>query len=431
MSRLKIYDLFAYEIFASNGYPSIEVILKYSNQDYVKASLSYGASSGTYEAKIIFDNDPLRFEGKGMKNSVSLINDFIRNEILDEEFETLEELDSYLEQLDGTDDFSKLGANVILPISIAGAKAFAKINNLEIYEYLAAIIDNIPSLPSPMMVCIEGGKHADNSSDIQEYCITYKIPDGQISDKIEKVLSAYHLTKKLLKDYGYATNVGNEGAYAPEGIASNSLPIEILKKAILELELQDELGISIDAASNEFSEQVEEGYNYELLINGEKKNLTTEETCKFYLENFNDSLILSQEDFFNESDIEGWKLYAQRTQNLLIGDDLTVTNKKLLKKAIDLQIIDGIIIKPNQIGTVTGTLETAKIAIENNVINIVSHRGGGETNDSFISDLACAISARWIKCGPTRGERIEKYNRLLEIDRHMRNKFKSKQSFLV
>lgn len=428
MSRLKIERIISYEILASNGSPTIQTECYFNGGQFVKSSISYGASAGSLEATVIFDDDPSRFNSKGMLGQVRVINEIIAPK-LSGEFENLKSVDEVLLKLDNTPNKNKLGGNAILSVSQVVAKAFAKLDNLETYQYLQSITGQNANIPSPMTVLIEGGKHADDSSDIQEYSVSHLESNKSIIDRLEECEKIYHLVGKKLKAMGFSINVGNEGAYAPSGIGSNTLPLTILNECINELELHGKLGISIDAAASEFCTKSGSDFTYTITENKKQISHTSAEMAEYYNKTLVSDNLISREDFFAEDDIMGWKLLNNfLDSSLIIGDDLTVTNPKLLRLAIDNKLINAVIIKPNQIGTITETLDCCKLARENDIEIIVSHRGGGESNDDFIADLAVAVGAKWIKCGPTRGERVAKYNRLIEIERKIKSEI-SNQNF--
>lgn len=421
---MRIKHINAYEILASGGYPSIECRIELENGSFATASVPYGASAGSHEATVLLDGDTSRFHGKGMLKAVDTINSTISNALKNKDFTTQALFDRFLIELDGTENKENLGGNTILAASLAFAKTVARYRNQELFTY---IIDEFNTgvhphkqLPNPMMVTIEGGKHADNSTDIQEYCLTGMSSEGPTKN-IEKVIETYHEVKIILKELNYNTNVGNEGAFAPAGITENEKPLEILTNAISKAgyTTKTEIGISLDIAASEF--YTNGIYNLGI----DNKELNSQQMSE-YLRNWFEKYpaIVTLEDGHNEDDWEGWSNFKKvcEAHNVeLIGDDLTVTNKKRLQKAIDKKAITSILIKLNQIGSLTETVETCLLAKENNMMTVPSHRGGGETNDTSMVDLAVAVGSRFIKVGPTRGERVVKYNRLMEIERITNN----------
>lgn len=413
MQNLKILDIKGYEILASNGQPTLECSIKLSDGKIIQSAISYGASAGTYESFMLIDNDKSRFNGKGMLKSAHNINEIIKPHLIGMEIGTYEDIakiDSIMIALDGTKNKSNLGGNTILAVSISITRAIAYVQGIEVYELLKTYDKLV--IPSPNMVVIEGGKHADNSTDIQEYALCYKNPEAPIMERIQKIEDIYIEVKKELKKLGYNTNVGSEGAFAPSGIISNTLPIEIIENSISKLGLSNEVGIYLDIAANEMI------MNGKYRLNLEDKNFTNIELLDWYKEFFISRPSISFiEDGFSENDWDAWNLITKlRSDKYIVMDDLTVSNMDILQKAIDNKIGTHILIKPNQIGSVSEVLATCKLANDNGIKCIVSHRGGGEAVDTFISDLAIAVSASHIKCGPTRGERVEKYNRFIRIE---------------
>ncbi len=414
---MKITQVQAHEILASGGYPSIEAIVQLEDDSVGKASVPYGASAGSYEASVLLDGDESRYNGNGMLKAVRIISEEISPQVLNKEFSDQKEFDRFLIALDGTPQKTKLGGNSILALSLAFARAAAKSQNQELYQYLRTSfsISSPLKLPQPMMVIIEGGKHAENSTNIQEFCLT-ATRQSSLVENIRMVLETYHLTEAVLKEKGFSTNVGHEGAFAPEGIASNELPLEVLAEAISRSGYapKTEIGISIDPAASEYYQDGK----YNLSI--ESKLLGSEEMIEYYRPWFEKYPLVTVEDTLDEDDWSSWPKMRELCDEFsipLIGDDLTVTNIKILQRAIDEKAITGILIKLNQIGSVTETVETCLLAKQHNMLVVPSHRGGGETNDTAMIDLAAAVGADFVKVGPTRGERVSKYNRLLEIER--------------
>jgi len=413
---MKIKSIQANEILSSSGYPTIEVIVGLESGATGRASVPYGASAGSHEAKVILDGEK-RYEGKGQQKAIQNITEIIAPELFALSDITQDKIDSKMITLDGTPDKSRLGGNAILAVSLASARAMAAEMGLEVFQFIQQQfnLEQAKNLPRPMMVSIEGGKHADNSTDLQEYCLVANA-DESAKEQVRKCIETYFALSKLLKEDHLSTNVGNEGAFAPSEITSNEKPLEYLTKAISAAgyEPGKEIAISIDAAASEFF--VDGKYNLKL----EGKQITSAELIEYYKQWIGKYPIVSMEDMFDEDDWDAWVEFNKimKDANIYhVGDDLTVTNKERVQKAIDLQAISAVLVKLNQIGSLTETVETCKLTSANNMITVPSHRGGGETTDTFMVDLAVAVGSKMIKVGPTRGERVAKYNRLMEIER--------------
>ncbi|MDP4009995.1 MAG: phosphopyruvate hydratase [Candidatus Shapirobacteria bacterium] len=417
----KIKNIFAREILASGGSPSLEVTVTLESGAVGEASVAYGASAGSKEAAVLLDGDANRYNGKGMLLAIHHINSEIKSNLIGVEAGLQRMVDQKMILMDGTENKSKLGGNTILGVSLAVARAQANEENLPLYAYLRKafdIVDGENKLPKPMVVMIEGGKHADNTTDLQEYLIS-ALGNKTAAENVRMEMEIYDNLKKILKREGLSTNVGNEGAFAPNGIASNEKPLEYLTEAIKNAGYTPgvDAAISLDAAASEFFKM--ESMKYELKL--ENKNLSSDEIISYYLDWLQKYPMLSWEDMLSEFDWESWpKLMEQiRGKVRLIADDLTVTNTELLRKAISLNAADSILIKLNQAGTLTETVDCCILAKDNGFMTVPSHRGGGETNDTFMVDLAVAVGSDYIKVGPTRGERVCKYNRLMRIEEEM------------
>ncbi len=414
---MKIKRIITYEILASGGFPSIECRVELENGSIGVASVPYGASAGTHEATVLKDNDNARFFGNGMLKAVKNANEIIAPNLIGLSANMQSEIDQILINLDGTSNKSKLGGNAILAVSLAVARAASSANKLELFEHIINTY-SLPwpeKLPNPMIVAIEGGKHAYNTTDLQEFCIT-GISNSSVTENIRKSLEVYHSLKKVLIENNLSVNVGNEGAFAPEGIKSNEDPFNFILKAteMSGYKPEEEIAISVDAAASEYYKNGK----YELKVDG--KSLTGEEVSAVYEDWFKKYPIVTFEDGHDEDDWESWvelKKICDSHNVKLVGDDLTVTNTKRLTMAIQKNAISSILIKLNQIGTLTETVNCCKLAQENGISTITSHRGGGETNDTAMIDLAVAVGSDFVKVGPTRGERVSKYNRLMEIER--------------
>ena len=417
MSKIKTIQ--AREILASGGAPTLEVTVILGSGATGEASVSYGASAGSKEAFVLLDGDKARYGGKGMQQAIKNIIEIIAPAVIDQEGQ--QNVDQIMIELDGTENKSKLGGNAILAVSMAYARAEANDRKIELYEYLREVYDleKTNKLPKPMIVMIEGGKHADETTDLQEYLVS-AMGERSAAENVRMELEIYDALKKILKREGLSINVGNEGAFAPNGISSNEKPMEYLVEAIKNAGYIPgvDAGISIDAAASEFNSEIT---NYELRI--ENRTLTSEELIEYYASWIEKYPFVSWEDMLSEYDWENWPKLTERIGGKFpnIADDLTVTNTKIWQEAIDKKAATAILIKLNQAGTVTETVDCCKLAIANKMWTVPSHRGGGESNDTFMVDLAVAVGSEYIKCGPTRGERVCKYNRLMRIEEEINN----------
>jgi len=416
---MKIKKIIANEILTSVGYPTVEAIVVTSAGIVARASVPYGASAGTHEASILTDNEK-RYRGMGVRNVIKSIHDVLAPELIHLDIDSPQQVDEVLLKLDGTRTKINFGGNAILAVSLACAKALAAEANLPFYKFIRkaySIKDKIKELPKPLMVAIEGGKHAHKSTDMQEYSLLGLGSDGP-TESIRKCLETYHALGDILKRKGYATNVGNEGAFAPSGIKTNEDPLKYIMKAIEKADYEPgkEIGIALDPAASEFFQNGQ----YHLAL--EDHHLSSDELIKYYEPWFSKYPIKTIEDMLHEDDWNAWvKLtkIAKKKGIENIGDDLTVTNTERLQKAIDMEAITSILIKLNQAGTLTETVNTCLLAKKHDMMTVPSHRGGGETNDTSMVDLAVAVGSKYIKVGPTRGERVSKYNRLMEIEREL------------
>lgn len=416
----KIKQIEAREILASGGAPTLEVTVTLESGATGEASVSYGASAGSREAFVMLDGDKTRYNGRGMLQAIKNIKEIIAAAVIGQEGQ--QNVDKIMIQLDGTENKSKLGGNAILAVSMAYARAEANDRKIELYEYLREVYDleETNRLPKPMVVMIEGGKHAADSTNLQEYLVSI-MGNRSAVENVRMGMEIYDELKKILKREGKSTNVGNEGAFAPNGIETNEKPMEYLVEAIKNAGYVPgvDAGISIDAAASEFQNRESGKYNLSI----EKRELSSEELIEYYASWIEKYPFVSWEDMLSEFDWENWpKLLAKiNGQFPLIADDLTVTNTKIWQEAIEKKAANAILIKLNQAGTVTETIDCCKLAIANNMWVIPSHRGGGESNDTFMVDLAVAVGSEYIKCGPTRGERVCKYNRLMRIEEEIKN----------
>lgn len=418
---MKITSITAHEILASGGYPTVEAVVTLEDGSVGVASVPYGASAGSHEASVLTDGDNSRWAGKGMLQAVNNIEEKIAPALMGKDAKDQQQLDQIMIDLDGTENKSNLGGNAILAVSLAVARAEANSRGIPLYKYIVETYQtgvDLIELPLPMAVVIEGGKHAENTTDLQEFCFS-ALGKGPISENVRKLEESYHMLGEVLKENNLSTNVGNEGAYAPDGIKTNEAPLEYMMTAVERAGYKagEDIGFSIDAAASEF---YEEG-KYNLKI--ENKVLTSDELIAYFQPWLEKYPIVTIEDMLDEDDWDNWtklKTVSDKYDIPLIGDDLTVTNIKRLKMAIEKNAISAILIKLNQIGTLSETVECCLLARENGMMTVTSHRGGGETNDSAMIDVAVAVGSKYVKVGPTRGERVSKYNRLMEIERELK-----------
>ena len=414
----KIENLTSIQVLDSRGLPTISTEILLDDGTRSVAMVPSGASTGEKEALELRDGGQA-FLGKGVSKAIDNVNDRIKNSLIGENPLDQDHIDQILNNLDGTSDKSNLGANAILSVSIASAKASSKSENLDLHNYFNILLGNKMGktidqvIPIPMLNILNGGEHADNNIDIQEFMI---IPKGAVnfSQAMQWSSEIYWNLKSILKEIGLSTAVGDEGGFAPN-LNTNREALELIARAVdkTDLKLGSDICISLDCAASEFYE------NGTYRLKGEDRELTSSEFAE-YLEGLaNDFPIISIEDGMDENDLEGWKLLTKQIGGKcqLVGDDLFVTNPEVLKKGISDEIANSVLIKYNQIGTISETLETISIALNNNYQNIISHRSG-ETEDSSISDLAVGTGAGQIKTGaPCRSERVAKYNRLYWIDK--------------
>ncbi|UOR40540.1 phosphopyruvate hydratase [Helicobacter pylori] len=412
---LTIKDIHALEVMDSRGNPTIQASVILSDNTKASAIVPSGASTGKREALELRDNDKTRFLGKGVLRACENVNSVIKHHLIGLEAINQAFVDERLRALDGTPNYANLGANAVLGVSMALARASAKALNLPLYRYLGGA--NALTLPVPMLNIINGGTHANNSIDFQEYMI---MPLGfeSFKEALRASAEVYHTLKKLLDGKNQLTSVGDEGGFAPN-FNNNVEPLEVISQAIEKAgyKLGEEIALALDVAS---SELVDENFNYHL--KGENKILDSHELVAYYKKLVAKYPIVSIEDGLSEDDWEGWAFLSKELgrQIQLVGDDLFVTNASLLQKGIEKNIANAILIKPNQIGTISKTLETIRLAKHHAYQCVMSHRSG-ESEDSFIADFAVALNTGEIKTGSTaRSERIAKYNRLLEIEHELK-----------
>ena len=415
-NSLQIEKIYAMEVLDSRGNPTIQVEVEAKGITGI-AIVPSGASTGSYEAIELRDNDKSRYLGKGVRKAVDNVNKVIAIQLKGMNAFEQNKIDKMLLQLDGTDNKEKLGANAILGVSLAIANLAAKYLNIPLYMYIGGI--NAKNMPIPMMNILNGGKHAGNTVNMQEFMI---VPIGakDFSECMEMGVKVYHTLKRVLKENKMNTSVGDEGGFAPN-LENDEEAIELLVESIKEAGYKpgQEIALALDVAASEMYQEAikigEEGKYYFWKSN---KLKTTDEMIEYFEKLTKKYPIISIEDGLAEEDWEGWsKLNKKIGSNIqIVGDDLFVTNTKRLKKGIIENAANCILIKPNQIGTLTETLDAIELAKENGYKTIISHRSG-ETEDTTIADIAVAVNAGQIKTGaPCRSERVAKYNRLLKIE---------------
>ncbi len=405
----------AYEILDSRGIPTLLTQVILDNGVKGNAAVPSGASTGIHEALELRDKDKTRYKGKGVLNNIDFINSLILDALQGLDVRDQKNIDSNLLKLDGTKNKSKLGANTLLSVSLAVAKTASNLNKVDLYQYLGGINTNL--LPIPLVNVINGGAHAANNLDIQEYMLA-PVGARTFSQAIRWCSEIFFNLKELLKSNNYSTSVGDEGGFAPN-FKSNFEPLEFLIKAIKKSKLSPErdVMISLDVASSEFYKK------NKYYLGSPKKNFSSDKMVLYLADIVKKYPIFSIEDGCAEDDWIGWKklnsLIGDKT--LTVGDDLFVTNRDRLEKGIEKNVANTILVKPNQIGTLTETLDTINLAKENKIETIISHRSG-ETEDNFIADLAVGSNSKMIKTGSvTRSERCSKYNRLLVIEANNRD----------
>jgi len=410
----EIIDIKAREILDSRGNPTLAADVELASGAIGSACVPSGASTGSREALELRDGDPLRYQGKGVLKAIENVNTRIREALLGREVEDQEALDQIMLDLDGTENKGNLGANAMLSVSLAAAAATAKTRHMELYEYLAEL-DGSPgrySMPVPMMNILNGGEHADNNVDIQEFMIL-PVAAANFSEALRCGAEVFHTLKSVLSAQGLGTAVGDEGGFAPN-LPSNESALEAIMSAIEKAGYVPgrDVYLALDCAASEFYS------NGQYELSGEQRSFNSEEFGDYLAELVDKYPILSIEDGLDESDWEGW---ASLTKKLggkvqLVGDDLFVTNPKILKQGIDAGVANSILVKVNQIGTLSETLEAIRVARDAGYSTVISHRSG-ETEDTTIADLAVATAAGQIKTGSLcRSDRVAKYNRLLRIE---------------
>jgi len=412
----KIAKISAIEVLDSRGNPTVKATVILENGISGSAAVPSGASTGKYEALELRDNDT-RYGGLGVLTACENINKTINKKMIGFDALDQKKIDSALIELDGTENKSNLGANAMLAVSLATARAATTAQNLPLYKYLAKAykFKTPKKIPTVFFNILNGGAHADSGLSVQEFQI---IPEKfkSFSEKLRAASEISHKLKILLANAGYPIGVGDEGGFAPR-LDSHNNAFEYISTAIEDAKYQDKVSLGIDAAASSFFDENEESYT----LKPENTSLEAERLIALYQEWTKKYNITSLEDGLAEDDFENWKKLNEKMGKniLIIGDDLVVTNVNRLKKALDFKAVNAAIVKPNQIGTLTETMEFIKLCQKNKIKCVVSHRSG-ETEDSFISDLAVAAGCEFMKSGaPCRSERAAKYNRLLEIEKEI------------
>lgn len=422
-----IVDICAREILDSRGNPTVEVDVTLASGAVGRAAVPSGASTGEHEALELRDKSSPRYLGKGVQKAVKNVNEVISKELIGKDASDQVKIDKLLIELDGTENKSKLGANAILGVSLAVCKAAALTFELPLYQYIGGV--NAKTLPVPLMNVLNGGVHADNNLDLQEFMI---VPAGapSFSEALRMGVEVFHTLKGVLKKKGYSTSVGDEGGFAPD-LKSNEEAIQLISDAIEKAGYKagDEVFIALDPASSEFYDEGRERY----VLKSENRELNREEMVNYYSDLVSNYPILSIEDGMAEDDWEGWKIITQELGDKiqLVGDDLFVTNVRRLSRGIKEGIANSILIKVNQIGTLTEALEAINLARNAGYTTVISHRSG-ETEDTTIADIAVATNAGQIKTGSaSRTDRVAKYNQLLRIEEELGDaaRFAGKNAF--
>ena len=412
----EITDIRAREILDSRGNPTIEVEVEIESGVVGRAAVPSGASTGEHEAVELRDGDKSRYLGKGVQKAVENVNDKIADELL--EMDVLEQaaIDGIMLELDGTKNKSVLGANAILGVSLAAAKAAAQYLDLPLYRYIGGV--NAKTLPVPMMNIINGGKHADNNVDFQEFMIM-PVNAPNFADSLRMGAETFHALKSVLSKKGYNTAVGDEGGFAPN-LKSNEEAIEVILEAITKAGYKpgEDIYLALDVASSEMFQKESKKYQF---FKSTKQEFSSEQMVDFYANWVSKYPIVSIEDGLDENDWNGWQLLTEKlgAKIQLVGDDLFVTNTERLEEGIDKGIANSILIKVNQIGTLTETLDAIEMAKKAGYTNVISHRSG-ETEDTTLADIAVATNAGQIKTGSlSRTDRVAKYNQLLRIEEEL------------
>lgn len=413
----KIKKIYAREILDSRGNPTVEVELELETGIVSSAAVPSGASTGTFEALELRDEDPNRYLGKGVLKAVKNVNEKIAKEIIGMDVFAQKEIDQKMIELDGAKNKSNLGANAILGVSLACARSASLEKRQPLYTYIKEkfqFSEEGYKIPVPMFNIINGGQHSDSGLSVQEYKL---VPSGikRFKEQLRAGSEVFHTLAKILSEKGYSVSVGDEGGFAPQ-LESNTRALELINLAIEKAGYKkgEELNIGLDVAANSFYEKKEDKY----IFKPENISLKKEILINIYSDWIEKQNVISIEDGLNEEDWSGWRMMNEKIGKkiMLIGDDLLVTNVERLKKAIEEKACNAVLIKVNQIGTLSETIDCIKLAKKNEMKIVISHRSG-ETTDDFISDLAVGTGAEYMKSGSlSRGERICKYNRLLRIE---------------
>ena len=412
-----ITDVYAREVLDSRGNPTIQVEVETEGGFKASAMVPSGASTGIHEALELRDKDPKRYKGKGVLKAVSNVNDIIASEIIGYDCRNQRLIDQLMIKLDGTPNKSKLGANAILGVSLAVAKVASEYTGLPLYQYFGGF--NAHTLPTPMMNILNGGAHADWCIDFQEIMIV-PVKASAFKEALRMAAEVFHTLKEVLKAKGLNTGVGDEGGYAPK-LKSNEEAIQLVIKAIKQAGYKPgvDIYIALDVAASEFYDPETKLYN----LKSDNKSLTYKELVSYYESICTKHPIISIEDGLAEDDFEGWKYLTTRLGHRiqLVGDDLFVTNTNRIKEGIEQNIANSVLIKINQIGTLSETFDAVEMAKKAGYTAVISHRSG-ETEDTTIADIAVGLNTGQIKTGSlSRSERIAKYNRLLKIEDELGN----------
>jgi enolase len=410
-----IIDVYGREILDSRGNPTVEVEVVLDDGAFGRAAVPSGASTGAFEACELRDGDAARYLGKGVATAVENVNGPIADALVGMDATDQRSIDAELVALDGTPNKTRLGANAILGASLAAAKAAAESTELTFYSYLGGV--NAHLLPTPMMNVLNGGVHADNNVDFQEFMVM-PVGAGSFAEALRWCAEIYHTLKAVLKERGLGASVGDEGGFAPD-LATNEEPLALLVEAVTRAGFTpgDEVSFAMDPASTEFFDAEKKRY----VLAGEGRELTSEQMVDYWEELVGKYPVVSLEDGMAEEDWDGWRLLTERigTRVQLVGDDIFVTNPERLRRGIELGVANSILIKPNQIGSLTETLDTIQMARQAGYTCVISHRSG-ETEDVTIADLAVAVNAGQIKTGaPARSDRVAKYNQLVRIEEEL------------
>ena len=415
-----IKSIKAMQVLDSRGNPTVQVKVTLEDGTVGKAIVPSGASTGSFEAVELRDNDERKYLGKSVEKAMRNVNENIAVKLTGEDVFKQNKIDRKLIEIDGTDNKSNLGANATLGVSLACADAAAKYLNMSLYEYIGGVSGT--NIPIPMMNILNGGKHSDNNVNIQEFMI---VPIGgkDFKEMMQMASEIYHTLKKVLKEKGLSTAVGDEGGFAPN-LSSDKEALDLIVEAIQKAgyKIREDVAIALDVAATEMYEEAKKAGKEEGYLFWKTGEYMSKIDMIDYLEDLVEEYpIISIEDGLAEEDWEGWKELTNRVGSKiqLVGDDLFVTNISRLEKGIKNNVANSILIKPNQIGTLTETLHAIRLAKANGYSTVISHRSG-ETEDTFIADLSVAINSRYIKAGaPARTDRVAKYNRILNIEEEL------------